>query len=565
MTRNLHAIILALLFCTQVAIGQSDYLTRIKEAAVLIPDKAAQADSVLNVILEEVSTQQPYNDSLFVLTYFLLGTNNLYQGKLNLALDFLDKSLHYNQRNILPREIMSCLGNKAVIFEKQYRLNEASQAYQKALEYAEQSRDSSVIVDIWLNLGVLSHRMKDVDRAVEILDNTYAYFKTKRDTLRMANVLNNIATCYYPSNLPVAETNLKKSLELYKQKNDYYYIAATTNNLSELEIRQKNYSEANRLLQENITLCEKEGFIEALAVAHRLAGQSEIESGGDLGAAQASLKKSRELALKTGRMDYLRDISEAELLLQARAGNFEGVKKLLEEYKILNDESAQENARIVNTEFQTIHQVKKITEQKDVLQQGITLKNRQLLLSLAALLAAALAIGIIAMQYVRLRRAMNTMYRINVEIANNTSLPPMNTDSEIQSDESGEKAEEENVMLSNMYFDILKRIGQEKLYLDPTFSLQDLCEKMNRSQRYVSQAVSEVGNTTFPNLINSFRVNEARRLFASNQHISINEIVEKTGFGSRQSFHRNFKAATGFAPKEYQERAKDFSPHGTDN
>ena len=565
MTRNLHAIILALLFCTQVAIGQSDYLTRIKEAAVLIPDKAAQADSVLNVILEEVSTQQPYNDSLFVLTYFLLGTNNLYQGKLNLALDFLDKSLHYNQRNILPREIMSCLGNKAVIFEKQYRLNEASQAYQKALEYAEQSRDSSVIVDIWLNLGVLSHRMKDVDRAVEILDNTYAYFKTKRDTLRMANVLNNIATCYYPSNLPVAETNLKKSLELYKQKNDYYYIAATTNNLSELEIRQKNYSEANRLLQENITLCEKEGFIEALAVAHRLAGQSEIESGGDLGAAQASLKKSRELALKTGRMDYLRDISEAELLLQARAGNFEGVKKLLEEYKILNDESAQENARIVNTEFQTIHQVKKITEQKDVLQQGITLKNRQLLLSLAALLAAALAIGIIAMQYVRLRRAMNTMYRINVEIANNTSLPLMNTDSEIQSDESGEKAEEENIMLSNLYFDILKRIAQEKLYLDPTFSLQDLCEKMNRSQRYVSQAVSEVGNTTFPNLINSFRVNEARRLFASNQHISINEIVEKTGFGSRQSFHRNFKAATGFAPKEYQERAKDFSPHGTDN
>lgn len=565
MTRNLHAIIFALLFCTQSAIGQSDYLTRIKEAAVLIPDKAAQADSVLSVVLEEISTQQPYNDSLFVLTYFLLGTNNLYQGKLNLALDFLDKSLHSNQKNILPKELMSCLGNKAIIFDKQYRLNEALQAYKKALEYAEQSRDSSVIVGIWLNLGVLSHRMKDVDRAVEILDNTYAYFKTKRDTLRMANVLNNIASCYYPSNLSVAETNLKKSLELYRQINDYYYIAATINNLSELEIRQKNYSEANRLLQENITLCEKEGFIEALAVAHRLAGQSEIESGGDLGAAQASLKKSRELALKTGRMDYLRDISEAELLLQARAGNFEGVKKLLEEYKILNDESAQENARIVNTEFQTIHQVKKITEQKDVLQQGITLKNRQLLLSLAALLAAALAIGIIAVQYVRLRRAMNTMYRINVEIANNTSLPLMNTDSEIQSDESGEKAEEENIMLANLYFDILKRIGQEKLYLDPTFSLQDLCEKMNRSQRYVSQAVSEVGNTTFPNLINSFRVNEARRLFASNQHISINEIVEKTGFGSRQSFHRNFKAATGFAPKEYQERAKDFSPHGTDN
>ncbi|MEY4202982.1 MAG: hypothetical protein RL013_685 [Bacteroidota bacterium] len=565
MTRNLHAIILALLFCTQVAIGQSDYLTRIKEAAVLIPDKAAQADSVLSVVLEEISTQQPYNDSLFVLTYFLLGTNNLYQGKLNLALDYYNKSLYHNQRIILPKEYQDCLINSAVIFDSQYRFKEASQTYQKALEYAEQSSDSSSIADIWLNLGVLSHRMKDDEKAVETLEKIYTYYSTVRDTLRMSTVLNNIATCYYPSNLPVVEKNLKKSLELRKQINAYYYIAVATNNLAELETGQKNYSEARRLLQENISLCEQKGFLEALSVAHRLVGLCEIESGGNLVTAASSLEKSRELAMKTGRMDYLRDISEAELLLQARAGNFEGVKKLLEEYKILNDESAQENARIVNTEFQTIHQVKKITEQKDVLQQGITLKNRQLLLSLAALLAAALAIGIIAMQYVRLRRAMNTMYRINVEIANNTSLPLMNTDSEVQSDESGEKAEEENIMLSNLYFDILKRIGQEKLYLDPTFSLQDLCEKMNRSQRYVSQAVSEVGNTTFPNLINSFRVNEARRLFASNQHISINEIVEKTGFGSRQSFHRNFKAATGFAPKEYQERAKDFSPHGTDN
>jgi hypothetical protein len=77
-------------------------------------------------------------------------------------------------------------------------------------------------------------------------------------------------------------------------------------------------------------------------VAYRLLGQCEIESGGDLGAAAANLEKSRELALKTGRTDHLRDIREAELLLQARSGNFEGVKKVLEAYKTMLDESAQE-------------------------------------------------------------------------------------------------------------------------------------------------------------------------------------------------------------------------------
>jgi hypothetical protein len=52
----------------------------------------------------------------------------------------------------------------------------------------------------------------------------------------------------------------------------YYYIAVATNNLAELETRLKNYSDARRLLQDNISLCEQKGFMEALSVAHRLVG-----------------------------------------------------------------------------------------------------------------------------------------------------------------------------------------------------------------------------------------------------------------------------------------------------
>ena len=540
-----------------IASGQSVYISRLKEAAGLLPSRAVEADSALRVILEEISTQQPPDDSLFVLTCFLLGTSNLYQGKLNLALDYYNKSLYHNQRIILPKEYQDCLINSAVIFDSQYRLKEASQTYQKALEYAEQSGDSSSIADIWLNLGVLSHRMKDDEKAVEILEKIYTYYSTVRDTLRMSTVLNNIATCYYPSNLPVAETNLKKSLELRKQIKAYYYIAFATNNLAELETRQKNYSEARRLLQENISLCEQKGLMEALSMAHRLVGLCEIESGGNLGTAASSLEKSRELALKTGRTDYQRDIREAEILLQARAGNFDGVKKMLEEYKTMNDESAQENARVVNSEFQTIHEVKKITRQKDLLEEGISIRNRQLILSLLALLAAALAIGIIVSQYIRLRRTMKTMYRMNVELANNAVISTGSLNSDTVSPDDGENNGEDNISISNLYLDVLKRIERDKLYLNPTFSLLELSEKMNRSSRYISQALGEVGKISFPNLVNNFRINEARRLIADNPNITVIEIMEKTGFGSRQSFNRNFKTATGFTPSEYQERARD--------
>ncbi len=563
MIRYLSLVVMILLLGGVPAIGQSDYLARIKKAAVLVPDKAVHADSVLSVILEEVRALQPPNDSLLVLTCFILGKNNLYQGKLNLALNYFDKSLFHNQRNIIPKENMSCLANKAVIYQNQYRFNEALRAFEQALVYAEQSRDSSAIVDLWLNLGVISQRMNDIDRAVEILDNVYNFYQSRRDTMRIANVLNNIATCYYPNNLPAAEKNLKKSLELSRQIHKDYYVTLTSNNLAEVETRQKNYAEARLLLKENISLCEQKGYLEALSVAHRLVGLCEIESGGNLGTAASSLEKSRELALKTGRSDYLRDIMEAELLLQARTGNFEGVKKMLEAYKILNEESAQKNARIVNAEFQTIHEVKQITQQKNVLQEGITLKNRQLLLSLFALLLATLAVGIIAFQYVRIKRAMKTMYRMNLEIANSALIPGegiISFDDQPpveQPDDDENQSENKGIFLTNLYAEIVRRIGNGKLYLDPMFSQQNLCDNMNRSQRYVSLALSEVGKISFPNLVNNFRINEARRLIADNPDITVIELMEKTGFGSRQSFNRHFKVATGFTPSEYQQRARE--------
>ena len=560
MIRYLFLVVMILLLGGVPAIGQSGYMARLKEAAALVPDQAVKADSVFTAILEEVSTLQPPNDSLLVLTCFMLGTNNLYLGKLNLALDYFDKSLFYNQRNIFPKENMSCLANKAVIYQDQYRFSEALQACEQALVYAEQSRDSSAIVDVWLNLGVISQRMNDIDRAVEILGNVHNFYQSRRDTMRIANVLNNIATCYYPNNLPAAEKNLKRSLELSRQIHNDYYATLTANNLAEVETRQKNYAEARRLLEENISLCEQKGYLEARSAAHRLLGLCEIESGGNLAAAASSLEKSRELAHKTGRTDYLRYIMEAELLLQARTGNFEGIKKVLEAYKTLNDESDQENARIVNAEFQTIHAVKTLTQQKDILKEGISLRNRQLMLSLLALLLAALAIGIIATQYIRLRRTMRTMYRMNVELANSAAISLRGLEQDTIHDDDSELTEEENINLSNLYLDVLRRIEHDKLYLDPLFSLQELSEKVKRSPRYISQAVSEVGNTNFPNLLNSFRINEARRLIAGNQQISVHEIMEKTGFRSRQSFHRNFKSATGFTPKEYREMSAGFRP-----
>ena len=93
-----------------------------------------------------------------------------------------------------------------------------------------------------------------------------------------------------------------------------------------------------------------------------------------------------------------------------KSGDYSGFKAALKEFNELTDKSKQENARIINSEFQTIYEVKKLSDQRDQLYEGIEQKNRQLLLSLLALLGAGMAIAVITRQYFRIRQAMKTMY-----------------------------------------------------------------------------------------------------------------------------------------------------------
>ena len=553
-------VLIALMVCS-LAHGQNSYMSRLREIPNMLPEQAAKADSVLGVILQEIiDNQPPGSDSMLLLNYALLGHSGLYQGKLNLALDYYDKAYYYYKRGmVFPKLYMGCLLNSAVIFEKQFRFKEASETYQTLLNLAEGKNDSVLIADTWLNIGILNHKLKDDDKAVAIMENLFTWYREKRDTLRMANVLQNIAACCFPAQVKKAESALSQALDLYRrlESPDSYFILINTNNLADVFIYQKRFAEGIRLLEANIELAEKTGATEQQATTYRLLAQCEVEAGGNLQNAREYIEKSEQLARVSGRSDILRDLKETELLLQVRSGNFGEVKKILENYKQLYDESARENARIINAEFQTIHEVKKISEQKNLLQEGIIIKNRQLNFTLVALLAAILAIVIIVMQYLRIRQAMKTMYRMNLEIANSSPAYPAHFETFVNENTDGdEEVDDDNISMINLYSTILERFKSQKIYLDPTLSIQSLGETMNRSPRYISMAIKKAGNTNFSTLVNRFRINEARRLLASSQDIPVNDVMLQSGFGSRQSFHRNFKMATGFTPADYLERAK---------
>jgi len=94
----------------------------------------------------------------------------------------------------------------------------------------------------------------------------------------------------------------------------------------------------------------------------------------------------------------------------------------------------------------------------------------------------------------------------------------------------------------------------EKPYLEPSLSLNELAGKLNLSSRYLSQAINDSLNQNFFDFINSYRIEEAKAHFSnpSNKKKTILEILYEVGFNSKSVFNNAFKKHTGMTPTEFR-------------
>lgn len=67
----------------------------------------------------------------------------------------------------------------------------------------------------------------------------------------------------------------------------------------------------------------------------------------------------------------------------------------------------------------------------------------------------------------------------------------------------------------------------------------------------VSQIINIRFQKNFSEVINSYRVEEAKNLLIQKPNYSIEGIAFEAGFGSKATFNRVFKKHTGLTPSEY--------------
>ncbi|WP_207432345.1 helix-turn-helix domain-containing protein [Sabulibacter ruber] len=107
---------------------------------------------------------------------------------------------------------------------------------------------------------------------------------------------------------------------------------------------------------------------------------------------------------------------------------------------------------------------------------------------------------------------------------------------------------------SQTYLDqLLTYMDQEKPYLEPTLTIQELSDKLGISRHHLSQIINNRLGKNFYDFVNQYRVAEAQLMLVNPKyrHLTNLAVAEEAGFNSKATFNAVFKKQTGKTPSEY--------------
>ncbi len=92
-----------------------------------------------------------------------------------------------------------------------------------------------------------------------------------------------------------------------------------------------------------------------------------------------------------------------------------------------------------------------------------------------------------------------------------------------------------------------------QVYKRSDLTLRALSETLNESPHYVSQVISQDLDTSFYELLNGYRIDEAKRLLRASPDETVLAIAMQVGFNSKSAFHAAFRRCTGITPTEFRQ------------
>ena len=95
-------------------------------------------------------------------------------------------------------------------------------------------------------------------------------------------------------------------------------------------------------------------------------------------------------------------------------------------------------------------------------------------------------------------------------------------------------------------------IINEKLFTNPDLKLSEVAKELGVTNHELSKLINDKLDKNFTELINEYRIEEAKELIKSNSLYTIEAIGNQSGFNSKSAFYKAFKKATNTTPAKFK-------------
>lgn len=114
-----------------------------------------------------------------------------------------------------------------------------------------------------------------------------------------------------------------------------------------------------------------------------------------------------------------------------------------------------------------------------------------------------------------------------------------------------------NKQVEELGIRIEKLLMEEEIYTDPLMSVSLLAKHLNTPSYLVSLAVNSYSQKSFPELINTLRIQKAEQLLLdpSKSHFTIESIAYESGFSTLSAFYTSFKKVHHKTPNKFRTKA----------
>ena len=113
---------------------------------------------------------------------------------------------------------------------------------------------------------------------------------------------------------------------------------------------------------------------------------------------------------------------------------------------------------------------------------------------------------------------------------------------------------EEGRLTRNLMEEMSALIEEKELYRRKNLRITDVASELATNKTYVSVLLNNMSGESFTSMITRYRVQYAQKLLREHPDMILDEVAEESGFSSRTTFFRNFKALTGMTPQEWKKQ-----------